>query len=196
MFIDGKTCCDWVNPKNQLYIHYHNEEWGVPVHEDRTHFEFIILEGVQAGLSWEVVLNKRENYRSLLHNFTPERVAKFTDKELEELIKNPGIIRNRLKVYSLRNNARAFLQIQKDHGSFDDFIWQFVNHNPIQNNWNRIEDVPAKTAISDEISKTLKKYGFSFVGSTIMYAYLQACGLVNDHVTTCFRYKQLNQNSS
>jgi len=181
--------CDWAN-SNPLE-HYHDEEWGVPVHDDRKHFEMLILEGTQAGLSWETVLRKRETYRKVFKGFDPEKVARMTDGELEEQLKNPGIIRNRLKVFAARKNAIVFLNIQKEFGSFDAFVWEFVGGKPINDKRETIEDVPAKTAESEALSKDLKKRGMSFVGSTIIYAYMQAVGLVNDHLVSCHRYPEV-----
>lgn len=184
-----KIRCSWAGD-NPLMIEYHDTEWGVPVHDDRKHFEMLILEGAQAGLSWETVLRKREAYRKAFKGFDPKKVAKMTDAELEKQLKNPGIIRNRLKVYSARKNALVFLEIQKNYGSFDDYIWQFVGGKPIDGKRTTIKTVPAKTAESDALSRDLKKRGMSFVGSTIMYAHMQATGLVNDHTTDCWRYKK------
>jgi len=182
-----KTRCAWANPNSEIYIKYHDEEWGVPVHDDRHHFEMLILEGAQAGLSWETVLKKREGYRKSFHNFDVQKVAKMTDADLEKLLLNPEIIRNRLKVFSTRKNAVAFIEIQKEFVSFDKYIWQYVAGKPMVNNFKSLSDLPAKTEISDKISKDLKKRGMSFVGSTIVYAYMQAIGMVNDHTTDCFR---------
>lgn len=181
--------CLWAG--NELNIPYHDEEWGVPVHDDRTLFEFLILEGAQAGLSWDTILAKRDNYRKAFANFDAQKVAKFSDEKLEKLLLDPGIIRNRLKVYSARINAKAFLAVQKEFGSFDKFIWSFVGGKPIVNKIRGREDFVATTPISDAISKDLKKRGFKFVGSTIMYAFMQATGMVNDHMVSCFRYKEL-----
>lgn len=182
--------CDWAN-SSPLGIEYHDKEWGVPVHDDRKHFEMLILEGAQAGLSWETVLRKREAYRKAFKGFDPKKVARMTDDELEEQLKNPGIIRNRLKVFAARKNAIAFLDIQKEFGSFDRYIWPFAGGKPIDGKRRTIKDVPAKTAESDALSKDLKKRGMSFVGSTIMYAYMQATGMVNDHLVSCFRYPEV-----
>ncbi len=183
--------CAWVPNNNLEYIKYHDEEWGVPVHDDGKFFEMLILEGAQAGLSWETVLKKREGYRKAFKNFDVQKCAKLSDEELEKQLLNPEIIRNRLKVFSVRKNAIAFIAIQKEFGSFDKYIWQFVGNKPIQNKLSSISQVPAKTEISDKISKDLKKRGMSFVGSTIMYAFMQATGLVNDHTTDCFRFKTI-----
>ena len=180
-----KPRCFWVNLKNTDMINYHDNEWGKPVHDDCIHFEFILLEGAQAGLSWETVLKKRAEYKRVFANFDPQKVARFTQAKIEKILQNPGIIRNRLKVESSVSNAKAFLKIQKEFGSFNDYIWQFVNYQPIVNKIKRKEDIPAKTPLSDKISKDLKKRGFRFVGSTIIYAYMQAVGIVNDHMHRC-----------
>ena len=188
--MSGKKRCAWAESGNELYIQYHDREWGVPVHEDRKQFEFLILEGAQAGLSWSTVLNKREGYRKAFANFDPVKVARFSEKKIETLIQNPSIIRNRLKITSAVSNARAFLAIQKEYGSFDTYIWAFVGGKPLQNRWNAMADVPATSPESEALSKDLKQRGFKFVGSTIMYAHLQAAGLVNDHLVNCFRYRE------
>lgn len=181
--------CSWAT--NDLNIPYHDTEWGVPLHDDRGLFEFLILEGAQAGLSWDTILRKRENYRAAFDNFDPEKVARYTDAKCSELLLNEGIIRNRLKVASAVGNAKAFLNVQDEFGSFDSYIWAFVGGEPIVNNLKGHGDVPAKTDISDAISKDLRKRGFNFVGSTIMYAFMQATGMVNDHLVTCFRFEQV-----
>ena len=175
---------------NPLYQKYHDEEWGVPVHDDRTHFEFLILEGAQAGLSWETVLKKREGYRKAFHDFDVEKCARLSDEELEEKLQNPEIIRNRLKVFSVRKNARVFIDIQKEFGSFDKYIWSFVGGIPICKHRQSISEIPATSPESDQLSKDLKKRGMTFVGSTIIYAHMQATGLVNDHTRDCFRFKE------
>jgi DNA-3-methyladenine glycosylase I len=185
-----KKRCTWCL-KTDLYIRYHDEEWGVPVHDDRTHFEFLILEGAQAGLSWLTILNKREGYRKCFADFDPEKVARFTEKRIEKILQDPGIVRNRLKVISAVNNARKFLDIQEEFGSFDNYIWRFVDGKPIVNRWTDMKQIPATSKESDALSKDLTKRGFKFVGSTVMYAHLQACGLINDHATFCFRYREL-----
>ena len=172
----------------EFYADYHDNQWGVPLHNDQLLFEMLILEGAQAGLSWETVLKKRTGYRKAFYNFDPKQVSVMTDNELENLRTNPDIIRNRLKIYSTRKNALVFLKIQQEFGSFDNYIWGFVNGKPIINNLQNKEDVPASTNISDKISKDLKKRGMSFVGSTIIYAYMQAIGMVNDHIKECWRY--------
>jgi len=171
------------------YIRYHDEEWGVPVRDDRTQFEFLILEGAQAGLSWSTILNKREGYRKLFVDFDPEKVARFTKKRVEKILLDPSIVRNRLKVESAVTNAKAFLAVQSEFGTFSDYIWGFVGGKPMQNKFRRDGDVPATSPESDALSKDLKKRGFRFVGSTIIYAHMQATGMVNDHVTGCFRYQ-------
>jgi DNA-3-methyladenine glycosylase I len=183
--------CRW--PSNPLSIAYHDEEWGVPVHDDRKLFEFLILEGAQAGLSWDTVLKKRDRYRQVFAKFDPKKVARFDRRKVASLLKDPGIIRNRLKIDSTISNAKAFLQVQEEFGSFDSYIWTFVNGQPRQNSWNAHARLPATTAESDAMSKDLKKRGFRFVGSTICYAFMQAVGMVNDHATTCFRYQQLKK---
>lgn len=180
--------CAWVPQNNELYQNYHDTEWGVPVYDDNKHFEFLILEGAQAGLSWETVLKKREGYRKAFKNFVPQKVAKMSDQELENLLQNPDIIRNRLKVFSARKNAIAFLNIQKEFGSFSNYIWAFVDNKPVVGGWDNISQIPVKTDISDKISKDLKKRGMSFVGSTIIYSHMQAVGLVNDHTKDCFKF--------
>ena len=181
--------CDWA--KNDLAIEYHDAEWGVAQHDDRKLFEFLILEGAQAGLSWDTILRKRENYRAAFDNFDYRKIALYDEKKCAELLENEGIIRNRLKIKSAIQNANAFLKIQKEFDSFDKYIWNFVGGKLIINNWKDLSEVPAKTEISDRVSKDLKKRGFNFVGSTIMYAFMQACGLVNDHLVSCFRYDEI-----
>ena len=181
--------CSWAS--NDLNILYHDTEWGVPLHDDRGLFEFLVLEGAQAGLSWDTILRKRDAYREAFDNFDPAKVARYTDAKCAKLLKNEGIIRNRLKIASAVSNAKAFLAVQKEFGSFDSYIWAFVGGKPLDNKLKG-GDVPAKTEISDAISKDLKKRGFNFVGSTIMYAFMQATGMVNDHLVTCFRYKEVS----
>lgn len=181
--------CAWAEGVSLDYIAYHDEEWGVPVHDDRVQFEFLVLEGAQAGLSWSTILNKRAGYRKAFAAFDPEKVARFTKRRVETLLENPAIVRNRLKVESAVSNARAFLDVQQEFGSFSDYIWGFVDGRPIQNRFRKDSDIPATSAESDTISKDLKKRGFRFVGSTIIYAHMQATGLVNDHVASCFRHK-------
>jgi len=184
--------CEWCGT-DPLYIKYHDEQWGVPVHDDRLHFEMLILEGAQAGLSWITILRKRGNYRKAFDDFDIKKVAKYSGKKIEELLQNSGIIRNKLKVRSAISNAQAFLEVQKEFGNFDNYIWQFVENKPIINKWKRMEDIPTTSVESDALSKDLKKRGFKFVGSTIIYAHMQSIGMVNDHTTTCFRYKEINK---
>lgn len=181
--------CEWA--KTALSIDYHDKEWGVPVHDDRLLFEFLILEGAQAGLSWETILNKRQNYRKLFSNFDPAKVAKYDQRKIEALMKDAGIIRNRLKIESAISNARAYLALQRESGSFDEYVWRFVDGKPVVR--KRGQPIPAQTEISDALSKDLKKRGFRFVGSTICYAFMQAVGIVNDHDAQCFRYKEITQ---
>jgi DNA-3-methyladenine glycosylase I len=178
--------CAWA--QSELMIRYHDEEWGVPVHNDGKLFEFLILEGAQAGLSWETILNKRENYRAAFDGFDATKMARYDRRKVAQLLKNPGIVRNRLKIASATRNAQALLQVQKEFGSFDRYIWQFVDGQPRVNSWKARDQVPARTAESDAMSKALKKRGFSFVGSTICYAFMQAVGMVNDHAVKCFRH--------
>ena len=188
------TRCAWA--KNTLAIQYHDEEWGVPVHDDRTLFEFLILEGAQAGLSWDTILRKRVHYRTVFDHFDPVRVAHYTPHKVERLLADPGIVRNRLKVEAAIKNADAFIAVQKEAGSFDTYIWRFVGGRPCQNMWRTLQEIPARTAQSDAMSKDLKKRGFSFVGSTICYAFMQATGMVNDHTTDCFRYAEVESLNS
>ena len=182
--------CAWTS-SDPLYISYHDEEWGVPLHDDRQLFEFLLLEGAQAGLSWITILRKRESYREAFDHFDPEKIARYDDAKRQELLGNAGIVRNRLKINAAIGNAQAFLNIVEQGQSFDDYIWQFVDGQPKINHWARLAEVPASTPASDLMSKTLKKAGFKFVGSTICYAFMQACGMVNDHTTDCFRHKAL-----
>jgi DNA-3-methyladenine glycosylase I len=179
--------CAWA--RSELMIRYHDEEWGVPVHEDNKLFEFLILEGAQAGLSWETILNKRENYRAAFDDFDPERVARYDRRKMAQLLKNSGIVRNRLKIASAAGNAQALLRVREEYGSFDSFIWLFVDGKPKVNSWKSRTRIPARTLESDAMSKALKKRGFNFAGSTICYAFMQAVGMVNDHMVQCFRYK-------
>jgi DNA-3-methyladenine glycosylase I len=181
--------CKWAEGVSLDYIEYHDKEWGVPVCDDRTQFEFLILEGAQAGLSWSTILNKRAGYRKLFAEFDPEKVARFTKKRIEKLLLDPSIVRNRLKVESAVTNAKAFLKVQREFGTFCDYVWGFVDGKPIQNRFRKDSDIPAKSPESDALSKDLKKRGFKFVGSTIIYAHMQATGMVNDHVVACFRHK-------
>jgi len=185
-----KGRCEWCLSGNELYVQYHDQEWGVPVHDDRQQFEFLTLESAQAGLSWATVLNKREGYRKAFADFDPVKVARFTEKRILKILENPGVIRNKLKVRSAVTNAQLFLVVQEEFGSFDDYIWQFVDGKTIQNKWRTMKQVPVTTAESDALSKDLKRRGFKFVGSTIMYAHMQAVGMVNDHVVSCFRHKE------
>jgi DNA-3-methyladenine glycosylase I len=181
--------CSWAS--NELAIRYHDEEWGVPVHDERTLFEFLILEGAQAGLSWNTILNKRENYRKAFDGFHPECVARYDRRKIQQLLRDPGIVRNKLKIASAVGNAKAFLQVQKEFEIFDYYIWRFVDGKPHVNSPKSFKQVPARTAESDAMSKDLKRRGFNFVGSTICYAFMQAVGMVNDHVVDCFRYREL-----
>ena len=188
MAISDEYRCVWCHG-DDLYRHYHDVEWGVPCHDDQTLFEFLVLEGAQAGLSWITVLRKREHYRLVFDNFDPVKVANYSPAKIERLLQDPGIIRNRRKVQSAVSNARAFLKIQEEFGSFASFIWSFVDNKPIQNHFRTMAEVPASTDLSDRMSKVLKQKGFSFVGSTICYAFMQATGMVNDHLTTCHCYR-------
>lgn len=180
--------CTWALASS-LEEDYHDNEWGVPVHDDRLLFEFLILEGAQAGLSWSTILKKRDSYRQAFDNFDVTRIAQYDAVKVQELLENPGIVRNRLKVHSAITNAQAFLAVQAEFGSFDAYIWSFVDHQPVQNAWTNMKDIPTSTAQSDAMSKDLKKRGFKFVGSTICYAFMQATGMVNDHLVECFRYE-------
>ncbi|MFY0683247.1 MAG: DNA-3-methyladenine glycosylase I [Balneola sp.] len=182
----GKTRCDWATDQFEEYQIYHDEEWGVPVHDDRVHFEFLTLEGAQAGLSWATILKKREGYKKSFADFDPKKVAQFDEATIQKLLQFEGIVRNKLKVRSTVTNAQKFLEVQNEFGSFDNYVWRFVNGEPIINQWKSMDEVPVTTLESDALSKDLKKRGFKFVGSTIMYAYMQACGLVNDHTIDCF----------
>jgi DNA-3-methyladenine glycosylase I len=183
--------CFWVSLDKPYYVEYHDTEWGVPVHDDRRHFEMLILEGAQAGLSWETILRKRANYRRAFAGFDPAKVARFSAARLEKLLLDPGLVRNRLKIHGTVKNARLFLAIQKEFGTFDAYVWPFVGNRPINRKRKGRADVPAKTEESDALSKDLRKRGFTFVGSTIVYAYMQAVGLVNDHTIDCFRHKEV-----
>ncbi len=186
---DGKNRCFGNKPGQDFYARYHDDEWAVPVHDDQKHFEMLILEGAQAGLSWETVLKKRDGYRQAFYQFDPEKVAAMTDEELEKLRQNPAIIRNRLKIYAARKNALSFLEIQKEFGSFDRYVWNFVGGTSKKNHWSVFDDIPVTTPESDALSKDLKKRSMIFVGSTIIYAYMQAIGMVNDHLTDCWCYQ-------
>jgi DNA-3-methyladenine glycosylase I len=185
-----KTRCEWCGT-DPLYVAYHDDEWGVPSHDDRHLFEMLILEGAQAGLSWATILKKRTAYREAFDDFDPAKIARYTPTRIDALLKNPGIVRNRLKIESAVGNARAFLRVADEFGSFDSYIWRFVDGRPVQNRWRRLGDIPPKTAVSDAMSKDLKKRGFRFVGSTICYAFIQAVGMVNDHVVGCYRYREI-----
>ena len=185
--------CEWVSGKDPLMLEYHDREWGVPVHDDRKHFEFLVLEAAQAGLSWSIVLKKREGYRRAFSGFDPQKVARYTDKRIEDLTQDPSIIRNRLKIAAAVRNARQFLAIQEEFGSFDSYCWRFVDGNPTVNRWKATKDIPATSLQSDAFSKDLKQRGFSFVGSTVIYAHMQAVGMVNDHLVDCFRYREVQR---
>lgn len=183
--------CEWCQDTFDEYIRYHDEEWGVPVRNDKTQFEFLILESAQAGLSWSTILKKREGYRQAFADFNVEKVARFDEQKVQELLNNPEIIRNELKIRSAINNAQRFIEIQEEFGSFCNYIWDFVDSSPIQNSWKNLSQIPATTDLSDKLSKDIKKRGFKFLGSTTIYAHMQATGLVNDHTTSCFRYQDV-----
>ena len=185
--------CAWVGINNPLMLEYHDREWGVPVHDDRKHFEFLVLEAAQAGLSWAIVLNKREGYRRAFSQFDPETVARYTEKRIQKLTSDPGIIRNRLKIAAAVRNARAFLAVQEEFGSFDAYCWRFVDGKPRVNRWKATKQIPATSPESDSFSRDLKRRGFSFVGSTVIYAHMQAVGMVNDHLVDCFRYREVRR---
>lgn len=189
----SKQRCAWCESGNEDYIAYHDDEWGVPVTDDQTQFEFLLLEGAQAGLSWATVLNKRDGYRKNFANFDPAKVARFTPKRIEKILTDPGVVRNKLKINGAVTNARLFLAVAEEFGSFSRYIWSFVDGKPIQNGFERMDQVPATSPESDALSKDMKKRGFKFVGSTIMYAHMQATGLVNDHVTSCFRHRAVKR---
>ncbi len=182
--------CEWAD-RNELEQSYHDNEWGVPIHDDRSLFEFLILEGAQAGLSWSTILKKREGYRKAFDSFDARKISKYSETDVSRLLRDPGIIRNRLKIRATITNARAFLQLQREFGSFDNYIWQFVKEKTIRNAWRKITDIPSSTPESDAMSKDLRKRGFKFVGTTICYAFMQAVGMVNDHIVGCFRYREL-----
>src|SRR5438067_2301568 len=184
--------CDWAGKDDPLMVAYHDREWGVPVHDDRKHFEFLVLEGAQAGLSWAIVLKKREGYRRAFHDFDPEKVARYTERRIQKLMKDPAIIRNRMKIEAAVRNARGFLAIQKEFGSFDAYCWRFVGGRPMLNRWTATQEVPAMSPESDAFSKDLKQRGFGFVGPTILYSHMQAVGMVNDHLVDCFRYREIS----
>jgi len=187
-----KQRCGWVNPDDPFYVEYHDKEWGVPVHDDRRLFEFLVLEGAQAGLSWKTILVKREGYRKAFAGFDPKKVASFGQKRVERLLADPGIVRNRLKIESAIANARALLAVQKEFGSFDSYVWSFVSGKPIRNKWRSLSQIPAITPEAKRMSADLLKRGFRFVGPTICYAFMQAVGMVNDHVVNCFRYSEIH----
>ena len=183
--------CGWAT--DDLYIAYHDKEWGVPVHDDRTLFEFVVLEGAQAGLSWSTILKKRENYRAAFDQFDPQKVARYNEKKIARLLENPGIVRNKLKVNAAVQNAKSFLKVQEEFGSFDSYIWRFVEGKPIINHWKSLKELPARTKESDALSKDLISRGFKFVGTTICYAHMQATGMVNDHLVSCFRHREVSR---
>jgi DNA-3-methyladenine glycosylase I len=187
---DDKTRCGWIS--DPLMQKYHDEEWGVPLHDDRKLFEYMVLDAFQAGLSWKTILNKRENFRKAFLDFDPDKIAGFDEQKYEALMADPGIIRNRAKIRATIGNARAFIKVREEFGSFDKYIWSFVNYTPIVNSWETLTELPAKTEISDRMSKDLIRRGFKFVGSTICYAFMQAAGMVNDHVNGCFRHDEIN----
>jgi len=190
---DARKRCEWVNPDDPVMLDYHDREWGVPVHDDRKHFEFLVLEAAQAGLSWSTVLRKREGYRRAFSDFDPEKVARYTDKRVETLTQDPSIIRNRMKIAAAVRNARQFLAIQHEFGCFDSYAWRFVDGRAQLNRWKSMKDIPATSPQSEAFSTDLKKRGFSFVGSTIIYAHMQAVGMVNDHLVDCFRYREVQR---
>ncbi len=191
MNIQAVSRCAWAEGHFPEYVRYHDQEWGAPVHDDKTHFEFLVLESAQAGLSWATVLKRREGYRQAFAGFDAEKVARFTEEDIQRLLQDTGIIRNQLKIRAAVNNARLFLDVQQEFGSFSAYIWQFVGGSPIINHWKDPKEVPATSAESNALSKNLKKRGFKFVGNTIIYAHMQACGLIMDHTTNCFRYSEL-----
>ena len=188
----SRNRCEWAL-NSELMKNYHDKEWGVPQHDDMVLFEFLILEGMQAGLSWDTILKKRENFRKAFDNFDYIKIANYSEDKIEILLQNKGIIRNRLKIQSLISNAKAFLSIQNEYSTFDNYIWNFVNYKPIVNTWSSLNEIPSNTALSEKISKDLKKIGFKFIGTTIIYAFMQAVGLVNDHATYCFRYEEIKK---
>jgi DNA-3-methyladenine glycosylase I len=190
--IEKKSRCEWCE-SDPLYIAYHDEEWGIPVHDDRHLFEMLLLEGAQAGLNWLTILKKRENYRKAFHAFDPEKIAKYSQRDIQRLLNDPGIVRNRLKIESTIKNARGVLDIIQEFGSFSSFLWRYVNNRPRQNAWKSLRDLPARTEQSDMVSNDLKKRGFNFIGSTICYAFMQSVGMVNDHIVGCFRYAEVKK---
>ncbi|MCL2176316.1 MAG: DNA-3-methyladenine glycosylase I [Treponema sp.] len=187
--------CEWCL-STELYTKYHDEEWGVPVYDDQKHFEFLVLESAQAGLSWITILNKRENYRKAYDNFDPKKVARYTDAKKAKLLADSGIVRNRLKIEASISNAQHFLELQKEFGSFSNYIWGFTKNKPVVGKWKTLSEIPPKTELSDKVSLDLKKRGFKFLGSTIMYSHMQATGIINDHLTNCFRYKEIKEHES
>jgi len=190
-----KKRCEWLT-EDELYLEYHDKEWGVPVYDDRALFEMLILEGAQAGLSWLTILKRRQTYRKAYDDFNPEKMAEWSDEKLHKLLKDPGIIRNRLKVSAAKQNAQMYLKVINEHGSFKDYIWSFVGGKPITNHWETMADIPATTKESDTLAKSLKKKGFKFVGSTICYAFMQSVGMINDHITSCYRYEEIKNITS
>jgi DNA-3-methyladenine glycosylase I len=194
--MENKIRCAWCGTTDPIYIRYHDDEWGVPIYDNQLLFAKLILDGAQAGLSWITILRKRENYWAAFDQFDPEKIARYDEAKIVELLQNPGIVRNRLKVQSAVKNARGYLEIMEKEGSFSTFLWDFVDGRPLQNSWRSMEDVPTETAVSRKISKVLKQYGFSFVGPTIVYAYMQAVGLCNDHVVDCFRHQECQELSN
>jgi len=188
----SRNRCEWAL-NSELMKNYHDKEWGVPQHDDKVLFEFLILEGMQAGLSWDTILKKRENFRKAFDNFDYIKIANYSEDKIEILLQNTGIVRNRLKLQSVISNAKAFLAIQNEFGTFDNYIWNFVNYKPIVNTWSSLNEIPSNTVLSEKISKDLKKIGFKFIGTTIIYAFMQAVGLVNDHATYCFRYEEIKK---
>jgi DNA-3-methyladenine glycosylase I len=189
-YVTDKIRCFWCGT-DRLYLSYHDKEWGVPVHDDRALFEMLNLEGAQAGLNWLLILQRRENYRLLFDNFDAERIARYTDEKMESILIDPRIIRNRLKVFAVRSNAVAYLKVKEEYGSFDGYIWRFVGGKPVVNRWRRIEEIPSSTPESDAMSRDLKRRGFTFIGTTVCYAFMQSVGMVNDHTTDCFRYEEI-----
>jgi DNA-3-methyladenine glycosylase I len=192
MLKEKRTRCQWVND-DPTYVKYHDKEWGVPIFNDRILFEFLILEGMQAGLNWLTILKKRENFRKAFNNFDAKKIAKYNSQKINSLLTNPGIIRNRLKIQSVITNAQALSQLKPEWKSFSDYIWHFVDGKPIKNHWKNFSQIPNRTEVSDQMSKDLKKRGFKFIGSTICYAFMQAVGMVNDHTIDCYRYKEVNK---
>ncbi len=190
-----KKRCEW-SIGNTLYEQYHDTEWGVPAYNDQVHFEFLVLESAQAGLSWITILKKRENYRKAYHEFDPRTVSDYNQEKIEELLQNPGIVRNRKKIEASVNNAKCFIAVQEEYGSFSKYIWSFVGHEPIQNHWTTEKEIPAKTTLSIRLAKDMKRRGFQFLGPTILYSHMQATGLINDHVKDCYRFQEINERSA